>query len=97
MQLTPLDSADRKTALANMDKPSGSGPSIHKFTVTKPVSIMRLEPTNQKTFATGGKENYLRLYDLEDPSKPLFRERNVSQSLARQSHSFVSSDPSILF
>lgn len=48
------------------------------LSIGKDVVRMRLEPTEQKTFAAGGKEHLLKLWDIEN-KKCLFQSKNVSR------------------
>ena len=39
---------------------------------------MRQNPVKRNVVATGGMENDMKVWDLEDPEKPIFRAKNVS-------------------
>ncbi|KAK2703899.1 WD repeat-containing protein 74-like [Artemia franciscana] len=43
----------------------------------KNIARMRQNPTKPSVFAIGGQENTLRLWDLANPEKPLFKAKNV--------------------
>ena len=42
---------------------------------------MRQNPVEQQLIATGGKENDLKIWDLENPNAPLFMAKNVRHIL----------------
>ena len=43
---------------------------------------MKQNPENHQLVATGGKENDLKVWDLQQPDKPVFMAKNVSLKLS---------------
>lgn len=58
---------------------SQSGECVSSLNVGPNVCRMRLNPENRNVLATGGKENLLKLWDLNasDSEKPIFTAKNV--------------------
>ncbi|KAM3616322.1 uncharacterized protein V6R79_016046 [Siganus canaliculatus] len=55
----------------------GGSEPVTQLDAGKNVSRMRQSPVNGQRVATGGKENGLKVWDLERPDKPLFTAKNL--------------------
>ncbi|XP_074535910.1 WD repeat-containing protein 74 [Halichoeres trimaculatus] len=54
-----------------------SSEPVTELDAGKNVSRMRLSPVHRNKVATGGKENGLKIWDLEKPEKPVFTAKNL--------------------
>lgn len=52
-----------------------------KYTKRPTLACIKLDPLNASRFATGGCENDLAIWDMNNLTAPIFRARNVSRSL----------------